>query len=153
MTNVATFQTLRGLQQYLPDGVAAVLEGLMRNLPPDIRLADNLGLYASNAVSTTAIDIDTTAGAKPIIIIVQSTGTACWVHLHDAQSGSVTAGVDVDFLVPVAATTGRITALLCLGDSWDEFWNTGLTITTSTATETSAAPANLPNIWVVYAGS
>ena len=153
MSNIATLTSIKSLAAYLPQDVWQVVEALVHNLPNDVKFADNLLLYSVAGISTTKAEIDDDAGARPILIIAQSTGTECYIHFHDLDADNVTAGVDVDFLVPVAGTSGEVTVLLCLGASWKRFWSTGLTISASTLTETSAAPTNTPNCWVVYAGS
>lgn len=152
MANVTQIGNIKNLASYLPDSVWGAIEALIDNLPEDVKRADNLNLYAVAGISTTKAEIDDDAGARPLLIIGQSTGTECYLHFHDLDADSVTAGVDVDFLVPISATSGEVTVILCLGAGWKTFWNTGLTISASTASETSAAPTNTPNAWVVYAG-
>ena len=149
MANITALTNIKALASYLPDGVWGSVDALVDNLPVDVKLADNLTLFATAAITTTPVSVSTTANARPLLIIVQSTGTLCWVHLHNAAVGSVTAGVNVDFLIPVGGTSGEVSVLLCLGAGWSRFWVTGLTISASTATETSAAPTNAPNVWMV----
>lgn len=153
MANVVTKGTIESLLPYLPDGVAAALDPLWRFMPLDVKLADNLLLYTNSGISTTKAEIDDDAGARPIVFIAQSTGTECYVHFHNADADSVTEGVNVDFLVPVSPTSGEVTAIYAGGAGWKSFWDTGLTISASTATETSAAPTNAPKVWIIYAGS
>ena len=153
MTNVATKATIESLVPYFAEGAADIVRALWRSLPLDVQQSDNLLLYTFDDLSTTKQEVDDTAGARPLMFIVKSGGTKCWIHVYNADADNVTEGVDVDFLVPVAGTSGVLTCLLCLGASWDRFWDTGLTVSASTATETSAAPTNTPDVFIVYAGS
>lgn len=153
MANVTQIANIKALAAYLPDGVWKMIDAMIPNLPLDIRLADNLNLYAFAGLSTTKQEIADAANSRPILIIAQSTGTACWIHFYNADADDVTVGVNVDFVVPLAGTNGEVTVLLCVGASWARFWATGLTVSASTATETSAAPTNTPNLWVVNSTS
>ena len=156
---MATFtvarDSLRNWAQYLPDGdaVAAAIRAVTNSLPRSDRLADDFGFYAVEGISTTKAEIDDDPGATPLVIVAQSTGTKCYIHLHNVDADSVTAGVDVDFVIPVAATAGEVTVLACMGASWMRFWDTGLTISASTTTETSSAPTNTPNVYMLYTGA
>jgi len=151
MTNIATLTSIKGLSSYLPDHVWGQIDSLVHNMPLDIRVADSLSLYTFAGLSTTKQQISATAGTRPVLLIVESKGTRCWVHVYDNPSASVTEGVDVDFVVPVGGTSGQVTVLLCLGAGWKTFWATGLTVSASSATETSAAPTNTPNLYALYA--
>jgi hypothetical protein len=153
MTNVATKATIDSLIPYLPDGVEPLVRAFWRALPRDTQFADNLLLYAYHGITTTKQEIDDDAGARPLLVIAKSTGTKCYIHFWNADADSVTEGVNVDWLVPVSATSGEVTVCLMAGAGWKTFWDTGLTVAASTATETSAAPTNTPDIWVIYAGS
>ena len=150
MANVTTIYSAKSLAAYLPEGAAWVVEALQRNLPNDVHFSDGLTLYAFEGISTTKDEVSDTAGARPHVIIAESKGTECYIHLHDADADNVTVGVGVDFLVPVSGTSGEITALFCTGNGWKTFWDTGLTASASTASETSSAPTNPPNLWIIY---
>lgn len=153
MSNVASLTSIKGLAAYLPDGVWGAIRALIENLPLDVRLADNLLLYTFAGLSTTKQEVDDDAGSRPLLIIAESKGTKCWIHFYNADADDVTVGVNVDFVAPVGGTSGEVTVLLCLGSAWKTFWDTGFTVSASTATETSAAPTNTPNLYCVYAGS
>ena len=151
MSNIAQLTSIRGLSAYLPDGVWGSIRALTENLPMDVRTSDGLTLYTFAGLSTTKQEVSDTAGARPLLIIAESKGTLCWIHVYDADADDVTVGVDVDFVVPVSGTSGEVTVLTCFGAGWKTFWNTGLTVSASTATETSAAPTNTPNLYMLYA--
>lgn len=155
MANATVRGQVAQLAQYLPDGdiIASFLQAIVNSLTPAERAADNFVLYTFEQISTTKDEIDDDPGAKPLLFIAKSTGTKCYVHFHNADADSVTAGVDVDFLVPVGATSGEVTVIAAGGKSWDTFWDTGLTVSASTTTETSSAPSNKPTIWVLLLGS
>ena len=152
MSNIAQLTSIKGLAAYLPDGVWGAIRALIENLPQDVKTADNLNLYTFAGLSTTKQEVDDDPGSRPLLIIAESKGTLCWIHFYDNDSASVTEGVDVDFLVPVSGTSGEVTVILCLGAGWKTFWDLGLTVSAATATETSAAPTNTPNLYLVYAG-
>lgn len=155
MANVTVKGTFKDLCAYLPSGdeVSRAIDAAYRCLTPAERLADNLGLYAFEGISTTKQEIDDDPGARPLLVVGVSKGTACWIHLHNADADSVTAGVDVDLLLPLGSTTNEVSWLLIGGASYRRMWVTGLTISASTATETSSAPSNTPNVYVLYTGS
>lgn len=151
MSNVVAVGNLKKLISYLPDGVKVQVDAMVRGLDPATQFADNLALYANGAVSSTAAAVSSTAGSRPLLMIVQSAGTKCWVHLYNDPSA--TAGVNVDFPIPVSGTSGAVSVVNVTGTGWDEFWDTGIAIASSTATETSSAPGNLPKFWMIYASS
>src|SRR5690349_5978296 len=134
VTNVTSIANIAALASYLPDGVAQAVDMLRHNLPLDVKAAENLVLYSVAGISTTKAEVDDDAGSRPLLIIGQSTGTACYLHFHNADADNVTEGVNVDFLLPLSSTSGEISYVVCGGASWKRFWNTGLTISASTAT-------------------
>lgn len=155
MANVAVVQQFKNLTSYLPDGemINAAIDLAVRSLTPGEMAADDLAFYSFEGISTTKQEISDNAGARPLLCVAMSKGTLCYIHFHDLDADNVTAGVDVDWLVPVAGTTNQVTIALMMGASWKLFWDVGLTVSASTTTETSSAPANTPNIWVLYRNS
>lgn len=157
MSNLQALHNISDLASLLPDGVWPAVRALINELPPEIKRADNLGLFAFAALSTTKQEVSDTANSRPLIMIVRSNGTAAWLHVYNNDADDVTVGVNVDFVVPVAGTTGEVSVVLAAGASWARFWtggtNGGLTVSASTATETSSAPANPPDVWIVYTTS
>ena len=155
MANVTVKGTFRDLCSYLPSGdeVAKAIEVAYATLTPADRVTDTLGLYAFEGISTTKQEIDDDPGARPVLIVGVSKGTACWIHFHNADADNVTEGVNVDLLLPLGGTTNEVSWMVVGGASFRRMWVTGLTVSASTATETSAAPTNVPNIYVLYTGS
>ena len=113
MANVTVKGSFESLLPYLPSEAGALATALFKSLPVDVQFADNLGLYTYNGLSTTKQEVDDDAGARPLLIIVKSTGTLCWLHIYNADADNVTVGVNVDFVVPVGGTSGEYSSLLC----------------------------------------
>lgn len=152
MANATALANFRNQMAYLPEGVRGAVEAVVRFLPPDIVAADSLGFYAFPAISTTKQDVTTTAGARPlaIIILAHAAAAVSYVQLWNVQSGSVTAGVDAWMTIPCSNTNNEITAVAFFGQSWKRVWDTGMTICASSASETSAAPSVPPDVWILY---
>lgn len=152
MANATAIANFKNQMAYLPEGVRPVVDSIMRFLPPDIIAADSVGLYAFPAISTTKQDVTTTAGARPlaIIILAHAAAAVSYVQLWNVQSGSVTVGVDAWLTIPVSNTNNEVTAVAFFGQSWKRVWDTGMTIAASSASETSAAPSVPPDVWVIY---
>jgi hypothetical protein len=149
MANITAIRNLQNLSQYMPDGIAAAMEGILRFMPAEDKLADSYTIYAYPSISTTKQEIDDDAGSIPLVFVAKSGGTLCYIHFHNVDADSVTAGVDANFVVPVAGTSGELTCIAAFGASWRRFWDTGLTVSASTTVEASAAPTNLPDIFVL----
>ena len=157
MPNVAEIYTLVTQSSYLGEGVKQVLEGVLRFLPPALKISDNITFYANNSVSTGPVDIDTGAGSRPLAIVVESRGTAGYVRLYNQDgSASITASDELgaDVVVPIVTTTGEVTALAFHGESFRAFWAAGLVVATATtscgAGTSRAVMTNLPRIYLLY---
>lgn len=157
MPNVTEIYTLATQSTYLSDGVRQALEGLIHFIPPALRISDTITFYSNDAVSTAPVDIDTGAGSRPLVVVVESRGAAGFVRLYNqAGSASVTGSDELgpDLVIPVATTTGEVTALGVHGTSYEAFWGAGLvvaTATTSCAAGTSrTVMAALPRIYMLY---
>ena len=152
MANVTAIANLKNLAAYMPDGVRQAADAIMRFLPPDIVAADTCGWYAFPAISTTKQDVTTTAGARPLAIIIEAKAAAAvsYVQFWNVQSGSVTAGVDAWLTIPCSNTANELVVAVFFGASWKRVWDTGMTVCASSASETSAAPSVPPNLWVLY---
>jgi len=152
MANVTAVANLKNFASFMPDGVRQAADSVMRFLPADVVAADSAGWYAFPAISTTKQDISTTAGARPLAIIIRAYAAAgvTYVQFYNAQSGSVTLGVNADLTIPCSNTANELTVAIFYGASWDRFWDTGLTVGASSASETSAAPSVPPDLWVLY---
>jgi len=152
MANVTALANFKNQMAYLPEGVRQVVDSVTRFLPPDIVAADSLGLYAFPAIAATKQDVTTTAGARPlaIIILAHAAAAVSYVQLWNVQSGSVTVGVDAWMTIPVSNTNNEITAVCFFGQSWKRVWDTGMTIAASSASETSSAPSVPPDVWVLF---
>jgi len=152
MANVTALANFKNQMAYLPEGVRQVVDSITRFLPPDIVAADSLGLYSFAAIAATKQDVTTTAGARPlaIIILAHAAAAVSYVQLWNVQSGSVTVGVDAWMTIPVSNTNNEITAVAFFGQSWKRVWDTGMTIAASSASETSSAPSVPPDVWVLF---
>ena len=153
MANVTVKGTFKDLCSYLPDGgaeVARMIDAAYASLTPAERTADNLALAIQVATSTKA-EIHDTAGAKPILMVAKSGGTACWIVYYNVDADSVTVGTtEADFVVPVKGTANEVTAILAAGLSWDRFWDTGLTVAAITTVEGASDPTNSPTAYTLY---
>lgn len=155
MANVAEIYTITTQAAYLSAGVKEALEGLLRFLPPALKQSDNLAFYANNSVSTAPVDIDTGSGSRPVVVVVESRGTAGWVRLYNAVGSASVTGSDEfpDVLtIPVATTTGEVTTVYYGGNSFEAYWGTGLVVATATtaAGNARAVMTNLPRIYMLY---
>jgi len=151
MANVTAIANFKNQMAYLPEGVRGAVEAITRFLPPDIVAADSVGLYAFPAIAATKQDVTTTAGARPLAIICLQHGAAVtYVQLWNVQSGSVTVGVDAWMTIPLGNTNNEVTAVAFFGQSWKRLWDTGMTIASSSASETSSAPTTPPDVWILY---
>ena len=157
MPNVTEIYTLVTQSSYLSDGVKQALEGLLRAIPPALKISDNITFYSNDSVSTNPVDVDTGSGSRPLVAVVESRGTAGFLRLYNqAGSASVTASDELgpDLVVPVATTSGEITALSMHGTSFANFWGAGLVVATATtscgAGAGRATMTNLPRIYLLY---
>jgi len=156
MANVAEIYTMVTQSAYLGAGVKEALEGLLRFVPPALKQSDNIAFYSNNAVSTAPVDIDTGAGSRPLVVVVESRGSTGYVRLYNEDgSASVTGSDEIagDIIIPVATTTGEVTALSISGNSFTAFWGAGLVVATSASkpgANARTAMANLPRIYMLY---
>jgi len=152
MANVTAVANLKNAAAFMPDGVRQAADSVMRFLPADVVAADSAGWYAFPAISTTKQDISTTAGARPLAIIIRAHAAAAvsYVHFWNVQSGSVTEGVNPWLVIPCSNTDGELVVAIFYGASWERVWDTGLTVAASSASETSAAPSVPPDLFVLY---
>lgn len=157
MPNVNEIYNLSVQAPYLADGVRQALEGLLRFTPPALNVSQLIAFYSNDSVSTNPVDIDTGAGARPLVVVAESRGAAGFVRLYNqAGSASVTASDELgpDLVLPVATTTGEVTALSVQGTSFENFWGAGLVVATATtscgAGTSRAAMASLPRIYLLY---
>ncbi len=156
MPNVTEIYTLTTQAAYLSEGVRDALEGLLHNLPPALKRSDNIAFYSNNAISTAPIDIDTGAGSRPLAVIVESRGSAGYLRLYNEDgSASVTGSDEIagDIIVPIATTTGEITAISVFGNSFTAFWGAGLVAATSASKPGANARTvmtNLPRVYMLY---
>ena len=157
MPNVTELFTLKTQSAYLSDGVRQALEGLVHFIPRALKISDNITFYSNDSVSTAPVDIDTGAGSRPLVAVVESRGSAGFVRFYNqAGSASVTGSDELgpDLVVPVATTTGEITAISAFGTSYETFWGAGLVVATATtscgAGTSRAVMTNLPRIYLLY---
>lgn len=158
MANVTEIYTLATQSAYMTDGVKQALEGLLRNIEPALRLTDNIAFYSNASISTAPIDIDTGSGSRPLVVIVESRGSAGYLRLYNqAGSASVTGSDDLgaDLVVPIATTTGEVTAITIFGNSFAAFWAAGLVACAATTSSTAdsasrAVMTNMPRVYMLY---
>lgn len=155
MANVTVKGTFKDLCSYLPAGdeVARAIDAAFACLSPAERRADNLVLYIQEGITTTKTEVDDDAGARPILVVLKSKGTLCYLNMWDLDADNVTAGVDAEVQIPVAGTTNEITWALFGGDSWRRYWDTGFTIACTATLEGSVAPTNVPDVYILHTGS
>lgn len=155
MANVTVKGTFKDLCSYLPSGdeVSRAIDAAYACLTPAQRLADNLVLYAVAGQSTTKAEVDDDAGATPLLVVIKSNGTLCYLNMWDLDADNVTAGVDAEVQIPVAGTANEITWALFGGASWRRYWDTGLTIAVTSTLEGSVAPSNTPDVYILHTGA
>lgn len=155
MASVTQVGQLKALMSYVPDGVAAALEGVLRYLPEDIKRADDLTLTVSNTATDAAVDtVSLTDGARPLFVAAVSKGQAGFVGLHaEAASGSASWSVDniPDVLFPVATATDEVTSISLHGASYTRFWDAaeGIQLTSSSTNGPGTAMTSIPVIFVL----
>lgn len=135
---------------YLSDGAAAALEGLWRFLPPAVKGADSLAYYSNDAISTAVVTVDVGNGSRPLVVVVESRGTAGFLRLYDADTVSAAASAASEFVVPVATATGDVTAVYAGGNSWADVWTAGISAQTATTVRGGAVMTNLPRVYMLY---
>lgn len=154
MASVTEVGQLKALMSYLPDGVAAALEGVLRFLPQDIKMADDLTLYVSNTDTIAANgSVSATDGARPLAAVVVSKGQAGWVTIGNdttSASHSATDGEDVDILIPFGTNTDEATAVSFHGDSYKRFWDAAVGIQVSSSSSSITAPTAMTSIPTIY---
>lgn len=156
MPNVTEIYTMTTQAAYLSEGVKQALEGLLRFIPQSLKLSDNITFYSNNSISTAPIDIDTGAGSRPLVAVVESRGSAGYLRLYNEDgSASVTASDEIagDIIVPIATTTGEVTAISIHGNSFAAFWAAGLVAATSASKPGANARTgmtNLPRVYLLY---
>jgi hypothetical protein len=156
MANVVTKGRIESILPYLGEGAQAVLEGLWRFMPPDVKFSDSLSLYVADAVHT-IVEISDTA-ARPHVLIAESNGTACTVKLYGDDSGDVTVGTtDAIASVGVSGTSGDLSCLLITGAGVKTLASAssadGLSIAAPATDVGTGAVANDPTVWVVYSNA
>ena len=151
MANIVTKQNFKNLLPYLPDGVRGLAEGLFRNLPRDVQMADSLALYTAVAVHT-IVEISDVTGAYPLLVVAKSGGTACFVKLYLDDSADVTVGTTSAHLsLAVSATAGEVTGALALGAGMRTLaTEDGLSIAAPATDVGTGAVANDPTVYVLY---
>jgi hypothetical protein len=149
MANVTAVANLRNQVPYMDDGVRQAMDSVMRFLPPDIIAADTATWFAFAAISTTKQSVSTVAGTRPLVVLIKSNGTVSYVMFHNVAAASVTEGVNADMVLPCGGTTGRVASYIIGGNSSKDFWTTGLVVEASSTQETSAAPTNPPDVFVL----
>ena len=156
MPNVTELFTLRTQSAYLSDGVRQALEGLIHFIPRALKVSDNISFYSNDSVSTAPIDIDTGAGSRPLVVVVESRGSSGQVRFYNqAGSASVTGSDELaaDVVVPIASTTGEVTAVSLFGDAYATLWTAGLVVATTAATSVGTARTAMtstPRIYLLY---
>lgn len=156
MPNVTEIFTLATQSVYMSDGVKQAMESLLRDIPPALKLSDNITFYSNASISTSPVDIDTGSGSRPLVVVVESRGSAGYIRLYnEAGSASVTGSDEIagDIIVPVATTTGEVTALSITGNSFAAFWGAGLVIAGSASkpgANARTAMTNLPRVYMLY---
>lgn len=154
MANVVQLANLKNAIPILGPGYAAFLEGLARNLPPELKVSDGLAYYYSNALTTTAVAIKASAG-KVYGVYLQSAGAIAYVSLWNVAQGSVTVGTtSQQFALGVTATSGHDNYALMSGASGNgtsPLWNTAITAAVATTVTGSSAVATLPTVVIAYA--
>lgn len=154
MSNVAQIANLNNLKAYLPDGVWQAMEGVVRAIPPGLKAANNINLYAATAVHT-IVEISDTAGSYPLVVVARSNGTACTVKLYEEDSGDVTVGTtDAVLSLGVSGTSGQISAAALFGAGVTTLATAtdidGLSIAAPATDVGTGAVANDPDVWVLY---
>ena len=157
MPNVTEIYTMMTQAPYLSDGVKQAMESLLRFIPPALKVSDNITFYSNDSVSTAPVDIDTGSGSRPLVLVVESRGSAGFVRLYNqAGSASVTGSDELgpDIVLPVATTTGKVSTLGISSLSFANFWGAGLVVATATtscgAGTSRAVMTNLPRIYLLY---
>ena len=158
MPNVTEIYTMMTQAPYLSDGVKQAMDALIHFIPPALKASDNITFFSNDSVSTNPVDIDAAgAGSRPLVLVVESRGTAGFVRLYNqAGSASVTGSDELgpDLVLPVATTTGKVSALAVGGLSFANFWGAGLVVATATlscgAGTSRAVMTNLPRIYLLY---
>lgn len=153
MANVTTLTNIRAQMPYLGDGVRQALEGLVRNLPPEIKASDTLSLYTAVAVHT-KVEITNDAG-RVFAIIAKSNGTACTVKVYADDADDVTVGTtDAVLSVGVSGTSGDISAVAAFGAGLTTLCGVstadGLTVAAPATDIGTGAVANDPLVYVLY---
>ena len=154
MANISAIQNLQNLGQFLPDGVAAALEPVLRFMPPRLKVADTLALYAAAAVHT-IVALDATTGAMPLLLVAQSQGTACTVKLYAADDATV-GTTDAIASVGVSGTSGEVSWCVFGGAGLERLCVTsgsGIGIAAPATDVGTGSVANDPNVWVLYDGA
>ena len=150
-SNVQTLYDLEVQVPYFGHGFENFMRDIKRTAALDEVISDGLLLYQTNVLTTTAVAIKTSAG-KVYGVILKSNGTAGGIQLYNVAQGSVTVGTTAnDLWIPVAATSGRITAVTLSGTSLADSWATAITGAATTGSRNNTAMANLPHVWVLYA--
>lgn len=160
MPNVTEIYTLLTQSTYLSDGVKQAVEGLLRDIPPALKLSDNITFYSNASISTNVVSIDGGAGSRPLAVVCESRGTAGVVMFYN-QDGTASVSVtssdsNLLFTVPVPSTTGEVIALSLHGPGWASLWSTGLMCRAATlATSGTGGPSatvmtNMPRVYLLY---
>lgn len=153
MANVTQIRNLESLKPYLGEGVWQAMEGLVRAIPPTLKVSDSITLYTDDAATATKAEIDDDAGSRPLVLVIEGKGEAGYVQMFDADADSVTVGSTApDLVIPFGATSGEMVSASFFGPGWTTLWDTGLTIavTTTSTGNTALTAANRPNIFVLY---
>lgn len=156
MPNAQTLAQFLAHGQYVGEGVLAAIESVARFLPLDVERGDTLAIatYGSEFTTSGSVIVDSGAGSRPLAVVVQSQGTACYVRMYDLSTTSTLTGsgdIDPDVVIPVATATGETTTVSFQGPSWEAFWNVGLCMTVSTlGAHALTPPAAPPRVFILY---
>lgn len=151
MPTVTALTNIRALASYLGDGAWPVIHALEAALPPGVKNADSLALYAADAVHT-IVALDAGTGSYPLALIAKSNGTACTVHLY-ADDAATVGTTDSLLAVKVSGTTGEISAAILVGAGPFRLGATdgsGIGIAAPATTVGTGAVANDPTCFVLF---
>lgn len=151
MASITHIRQLQALGAYLPDGVSAALEPLLRFMTPQQQAADSATLYSTTLAHTITV-VDSSTGAYPALLLAKSNGTACTVKVYADDTATV-GTTDAIVSLGVSGTSGEF--------SWCVFGGNGLYRLASTSGSGigAAAPAtdvgtgtvaSDPDIWIIY---
>ncbi len=152
MANVVQLANLKSYIPYQSDGMRQWLDALSRNLPPSLVNSDGLAFYASQALTTTAVAVNASAGYLHGIYL-ESKGALGYLSLWNVAQGSVTVGTTSQTLaLPFTATSGQSTAMYFTGtgNGTAPLWATALTAAVATTVTGSSAVATLPLVIIAY---